>query len=90
VTNSVSQVETIGITLGNIIESVEVMKNQFGSVSQGMNSQNLGAKQIGEAMANLSDNVKITIQSLGEFTKAADQMKNSVGALNTEVLRFRL
>ena len=55
-----------------------------------MNSQNLGAKQIGEAMANLSDNVKITIQSLGEFTKAADQMKNSVGALNTEVLRFRL
>jgi len=90
VTNSVSQVETIGITLSNIIESVEVMKNQFGSVSQGMNSQNLGAKQIGEAMANLSDNVKITIQSLGEFTKAADQMKNSVGALNTEVLRFRL
>jgi methyl-accepting chemotaxis protein WspA len=90
VTNSVSQVETIGITLGNIIESVEVMKNQFGSVSQGMNSQNLGAKQIGEAMANLSDNVKITIQSLGEFTKAADQMKNSVGALNTEVLRFSL
>jgi|APGre2960657505_1045072.scaffolds.fasta_scaffold05325_3 methyl-accepting chemotaxis protein WspA len=90
VTNSVSQVETIGITLSNIIESVEVMKNQFGSVSQGMNSQNLGAKQIGEAMANLSDNVKLTIQSLGEFTKAADQMKNSVGALNTEVLRFRL
>ena len=90
VTNSVAQVETIGITLSNIIESVEVMKNQFGSVSQGMNSQNLGAKQIGEAMASLSDNVKITIQSLGEFTKAADQMKNSVGALNTEVLRFRL
>ena len=90
VTNSVNQVETVGQTLTNIIESVEVMKNQFGSVSQGMNSQNLGAKQIGEAMSNLSDNVKVTIQSLGEFTKAADQMKNSVGALNNEVVRFRL
>ncbi|MSR33924.1 MAG: methyl-accepting chemotaxis protein [Phycisphaerales bacterium] len=90
VTNSVIQVETIGQTLTTIIESVEVMKNQFSSVSQGMNSQNLGAKQIGEAMGNLSDNVQVTIQSLGEFTKAADQMKNSVGALNTEVVRFRL
>ena len=90
VTNSVTQVESIGSTLTNIIESVEMMKNQFGSVSQGMNSQNLGAKQIGEAMVNLSDNVKVTIQSLGEFTKAADQMKNSVGALNNEVVRFNL
>ena len=90
VTNSVTQVENIGATLTNIIESVEVMKNQFGSVSQGMNSQNMGAKQIGEAMGNLSDNVKVTIQSLGEFTKAADQMKNSVGALNNEVIRFRM
>ena len=90
VINSVNQVETVGQTLTTIIESVEVMKNQFGSVSQGMNSQNLGAKQIGEAMGNLSDNVKVTIQSLGEFTKAADQMKNSVGALNNEVVRFRL
>ncbi len=90
VTNSVAQVETIRSTLTNIIESVEVMKNQFGSVSQGMNSQNLGAKQIGEAMGNLSENVKVTIQSLGEFTKAADQMKNSVGALNNEVIRFRM
>ena len=90
VTNSVNQVETVGQTLTTIIESVEVMKNQFGNVSQGMTSQNLGAKQIGEAMGNLSDNVKVTIQSLGEFTKAADQMKNSVGALNNEVVRFRL
>ena len=90
VINSVTKVETIGATLTHIIESVEVMKNQFGSVSQGMNSQNLGAKQIGEAMGNLSDNVKVTMQSLGEFTKAADQMRNSVSALNREVIRFRL
>jgi len=90
VTNSVNQVETVGQTLTTIIESVEVMKNQFGSVSQGMNSQNLGAKQIGEAMSTLSDNVKVTIQSLGEFTKAADQMRNSVSALNNEVVRFKM
>ncbi len=90
VSNSVVHVETIGATLTHIIESVEIMKNQFGSVSQGMNSQNLGAKQIGEAMGNLSDNVKATIQSLGEFSKAADQMKNSVAALNNEVVRFTL
>jgi hypothetical protein len=50
----------------------------------------LGAKQIGEAMGNLSDNVKVTIQSLGEFSNAADQMKNSVGALNKELVRFNL
>ena len=90
VTNSVNQVETVGQTLTTIIESVEVMKNQFGSVSQGMNSQNLGAKQIGEAMSTLSDNVKATIQSLGEFSKAADQMRNSVSALNNEVVRFKM
>ena len=90
VTNSVNQVETVGQTLTTIIESVEVMKNQFGSVSQGMNSQNLGAKQIGEAMSTLSDNVKATMQSLGAFSKAADQMRNSVSALNNEVVRFKM
>lgn len=90
VNNSVAQVETIGSTLSNIIESVGVMKSQFGTVSQGMNSQNLGAKQISEAMANLSDNVRVTIQSLGEFSNSADQMKNSVGALNKELGRFNL
>jgi methyl-accepting chemotaxis protein WspA len=90
VNNSVTQVETIGSTLSNIIESVGVMKSQFGTVSQGMNSQNLGAKQISEAMASLSDNVRVTIQSLGEFSSSADQMKNSVGALNKELGRFNL
>jgi methyl-accepting chemotaxis protein WspA len=90
VNNSVTQVETIGSTLTNIIESVGVMKSQFGTVSQGMNSQNLGAKQISEAMANLSDNVRVTIQSLGEFSNSADQMKTSIVALNKELGRFNL
>ncbi|MCE9620701.1 MAG: methyl-accepting chemotaxis protein [Planctomycetes bacterium] len=90
VARSAAQVESIGVTLSSIIESVEVMKERFIHVSQGMGSQNLGARQISESMVNLSENVKVTARSLGEFTRAADQLKHSVGDLNAAINRFRV
>lgn len=87
---SVDDVAAIGGQLGQIIERVELLTERFGSVSEGMSSQNVGARQISDAMGSLSENVKSTARSLSEFTQAADEMKSAVDGLKGELSRFHL
>lgn len=90
VRRSVDDVEGLGGKLGQIIERVEVLTDRFGSVSEGMTSQNVGARQINDAMSGLTENVKATARSLSEFTQAAEEMKAAVEGLKGELSRFRL
>jgi methyl-accepting chemotaxis protein WspA len=90
VRRSVEEVEGIGAKLAQIIERVEVLTDRFGHVSEGMSSQNVGARQINEAMAGLTENVKTTARSLSEFTSAAEEMKGAVEGLKGELGRFKL
>src|SRR5688572_31688896 len=90
VRRSVEEVEGIGAKLAQIIERVEVLTDRFGHVSEGMSSQNVGARQINEAMAGLTENVKTTARSLSEFTSAAEEMKGAVDGLKGELGRFKL
>jgi methyl-accepting chemotaxis protein WspA len=90
VRRSVEEVDGIGGKLGQIIERVELLTDRFAHVSEGMQSQNLGARQINEAMGGLTDNVKTTARSLSEFTAAAEDMKGAVEALKGELGRFQL
>jgi methyl-accepting chemotaxis protein len=55
-----------------------------------MASQNLGARQINEAMGSLAENVRTTSQSLSEFTSAAEEMKAAVDGLKGELGKFKL
>ncbi len=89
VNQSVQEVESIGQRLTQVIDGVDVIQGRFEEVTQGMTSQNLGAQQISEAMVNLSANVTNSVHSLSEFTQAADQLRESIGSLNTELGRFK-
>ncbi len=90
VRRSVEEVGAVGQKLGQILERVEVLTDRFGQVSEGMASQNLGARQISEAMGGLTENVKTTARSLQEFTQAAEAMKSAVDGLKAELGKFKL
>jgi methyl-accepting chemotaxis protein WspA len=90
VRRSVEEVDGIGTKLGQIIERVEVLTDRFAHVSEGMSSQNVGARQINDAMGGLTDNVRTTARSLSEFTAAAEEMKGAVDGLKGELGKFKL
>jgi methyl-accepting chemotaxis protein WspA len=90
VRRSVEEVDSISGKLAQIIERVELLTARFDSVTEGMSSQAAGVRQINDAMGGLTDNVRVTGQSLAEFTSAAEEMKGSVEALKGELARFRL
>ena len=90
VRRSVAEVESVSGRLDKIIQQVQVLTDRFAQVNEGMGAQAEGAQQINVAMVSLSDNVKQTSRSLGEFTAAAEEMKNAVEGLRKELGHFRL
>ncbi|MHC5009945.1 MAG: methyl-accepting chemotaxis protein [Planctomycetota bacterium] len=90
VRRSVDEVTGIGNQLGQIIEQVETLTGRFDTVTEGMTSQAEGARQIDEAMGSLAEGVKRTAGSLGEFTSAAEDMRNAVESLKLEISKFKL
>ena len=49
-----------------------------------------GAEQINEAMASMTSNIRETASALEEFNRATAHLRNSVEALNQEILQFKM
>ncbi|MDJ0975220.1 MAG: methyl-accepting chemotaxis protein [Planctomycetota bacterium] len=90
VRSSVDRVRQVSGQLGRIIEQVEVLTTRFDLVREGMTSQSEGAMQINDAMGSLSDSVRQTTESLGEFTSVAESLKDAMQGLKGELSAFRL
>ncbi len=90
VRHTVQDVKEIGGKLGQIIGQVEVVTHSFESVNQGMASQAEGVQQINGAMESQSESVKKTLESLGDFTAAAESMRGAVTSLRQELGKFKL
>jgi methyl-accepting chemotaxis protein len=55
-----------------------------------MQSQNAGAAQINDAMLKLTEIARFTRDSVREFNKAAEQLRDAIGSLDLEVQRFKV
>lgn len=89
VRQGVRDAEVIGDRLGQIISAVERLTPRFDQVAEGMSAQSQGAQQIREAMGQLAEGAGQTIQSLREFNKATDQLRDAVTNLKDDVARFQ-
>jgi methyl-accepting chemotaxis protein WspA len=78
----------IASQLGEIIEQVQTLTERFDVVNEGMRNQSLGAKQINEAMGQLTEGARQTTQSIKEFASSTDHLRAAVGSLKEEVARF--
>jgi len=75
--------------LALIIEQVQQLTPRFEAVSHGMRSQSDGARQISEAMVQLTDAARTTSASIQEFNKATADLHDAVRGLREEVARFK-
>lgn len=88
VRRGVSNVESVGGQLGQIIAQVQTLSQRFDSVNEGMRAQSLGARQINEAMVQLTDGARQTSGSLKEFNSATEHLREAIQGLREEVSRF--
>ncbi len=86
----VGETETISGQLTQIIERVHALIPRFDQVHEGMQSQSQGARQISDAMLQLTDSARSSAAALREFNQAADQLHNAVRGLKEEVSRFTM
>ena len=54
-----------------------------------MSAQSLGAEQIREAMAQLSEGATQTSDSICEFHKATEQLREAIGGLRDDISKFQ-
>lgn len=90
VTQGVRAVRELTAQQGRIIEQVKVLMPRFETVNEGMRAQSDGARQITEAMTQLSEGAHGAAESLRQFKTAATQLKEAASGLQQETSRFRV
>jgi methyl-accepting chemotaxis protein WspA len=90
VRQGVDETGRISAQLARIIEQVQTLTPRFEAVYEGMQSQSAGAGQINDAMLKLTEIARFTRDSVREFNKAAEQLRDAISGLNTEVQRFKV
>jgi len=90
VRSGVDSVGSVGGRLATILQQVQSLLPRFGLVREGMSAQSQGAKQINEAMVNLTDGARRTADSLQEFERAVKNLHGAVEALRREIARFKV
>ncbi|HEX2674992.1 MAG TPA: methyl-accepting chemotaxis protein [Polyangiales bacterium] len=85
VRRGVTSVSSINAQLVEVIEQVQSLSSRIESVKDGMHSQAIGASQINDAMAHLTEGVRQTAASLKEFNSATDSLRDVVAGLRREL-----
>ncbi len=90
VRHGVGEVATLGEQLERIINQVRSLAPRFDVVKEGMHAQDQGARQISEAIGQLSVAADQTKDSLLDFKQATERANSAVRDLQKEVSRFRI
>ena len=89
VTRGVDAVATTSEQLLRIIDQVQQLTPQFEAVRTGMQSQSIGARQIRDAMVQLTTVTTATASSTHEFMQATEELRTVLEGLQHEMRRFR-
>jgi methyl-accepting chemotaxis protein WspA len=90
VRSGAGEVSSLGGRISGILEQVHSLLPRFGQVKDGISAQSQGAKQINEAMINLTGGAQRTADSLKEFDRAVANLHAAVEALRNEIARFKV
>ena len=90
VRQGVENAGTIRQQLEKIIQQVQSMPPLFDDVSQGMDGQAQGARQISDAMIQIHEAARQATESLQEFNEATEQLQASAQDLQQEISIFRV
>ena len=90
VQSAVREVNEISGQIARIIEQVQGLGPRFESVNEGMESQSVGARQITEAMIQLSDATRSTADSQRDAVRALELLDQAARVLHREVSKFNV
>ncbi len=90
VQGSVREVNDISGQIARIIDQVQGLRPRFESVNEGMESQAIGARQITEAMVQLSEATQNTAESQRDSARAIELLDEAARVLHREVSRFKV
>jgi len=90
VRHGVEAVQQVSEELSQIIEHVQALAPNFVIVSEGMQSQSLGALQISDALSQLTEVAKQTLESQRQSNSAIDNLHAVARGLQDGVARFAL
>ena len=90
VQSAVREVNDISGQIARIIEQVQGLGPRFESVNEGMESQSVGARQITEAMIQLSEATRNTAESQRDAVRAIESLDQAARVLHREVSRFNV
>jgi methyl-accepting chemotaxis protein WspA len=83
-----AQTAAVSRQIAQALDQVHSLRDHFRAVNAGMGQQNEGARQIGEAIAQLAVSVERVNAAVGEFSAAAADLRNSAQELHSEVGHF--
>jgi methyl-accepting chemotaxis protein WspA len=90
VRSAVHEVNEISGQIARIIEQVQGLGPRFESVNEGMESQSMGARQITEAMIQLSEATRNTTESQRDAARVIEVLEQAARVLHREVSRFKV
>jgi methyl-accepting chemotaxis protein WspA len=89
VRSGVGQVTQINQMTWEIINEVQGLSGRFQLVNEGMKNQAVGAQQINDAMGQVAEAARRSVQTIQEFEKATAHLRSSVEGLNAEIAQFK-
>ena len=90
VRTGVARVTNVGQMTGEIIHEVQGLSSRFQLVNEGMRNQAIGAQQINDAMAQITDGARRSAQSVQEFERATTHLRAAVENVNQEISQFKV
>jgi len=90
VQSAVREVNEISGQIARIIDQVQGLGPRFESVNEGMESQSVGARQITEAMIQLSEATRNTADTQRDAVRAIELLDQAARVLHKEVSRFNV
>jgi methyl-accepting chemotaxis protein WspA len=72
-----------------IITEVQTLSSRFKLVNEGMRNQTIGAQQINDAMSQIADGTRRSLQSLQDFERATAHLRASVEGVTQEIALFK-
>ena len=90
VRGGITQTSNISGQMGQILDQVHSLTQQFNGVREAVSQQSIGARQIDEAMGHLVSGVRSVAGAASDFNQAASNLRESVGSLQNDVSQFKV
>jgi methyl-accepting chemotaxis protein WspA len=90
VRRGMTELQQVGGQLTEIIQQVQALAPRFDAVNEGMQAQATGAEQISEALTQLGQSARQTVESQAQSSRAIEDLNQASSGLRSGVSRFKL